>query len=91
MVFSKICLLIILGSVFNFVFLTEIFICQTLSSNFYILDKVQIQVIFGSGDFYKAVTATSNKHFVNAASQQVLFLDMLAQLFSKIVLKVPSL
>ena len=30
------------------------------------------QVIFGAGDYYKAVTMTANRHFVQAASHQVL-------------------
>uniref|UniRef100_A0A0N4UDB1 DUF1308 domain-containing protein n=1 Tax=Dracunculus medinensis TaxID=318479 RepID=A0A0N4UDB1_DRAME len=49
---------------------TKVGFFKNLLTNYTRFNKVQIQVIFGSGDFYKAVTATSNKHFVNAASQQ---------------------
>uniref|UniRef100_A0A0N5AH91 UPF0415 protein C7orf25 homolog n=1 Tax=Syphacia muris TaxID=451379 RepID=A0A0N5AH91_9BILA len=36
-------------------------------------DKInkRSKIIFGSGDYYKAVTLTANKHFVNAAIYQV--------------------
>uniref|UniRef100_A0A914RWR2 DUF1308 domain-containing protein n=1 Tax=Parascaris equorum TaxID=6256 RepID=A0A914RWR2_PAREQ len=30
-----------------------------------------LKIIFGSGDYYKAVTISANRHFVSAASHQV--------------------